>query len=142
MTRCSAVSSSACLAGRCVQVKNAMLVHEDTISILSLSKQTMLGRRLAQLVEQASHVLRLCSGPGWIPSLRPFAACHSPSLTLFPVTLFSCTVSKAKKAKEIQKKNKKTKKNQKVCQCSADAKSHCRSRPSGGINTWSVVLGW
>ena len=58
----------------------------------------LLGRRLAWLVEWASHVLRLCSGPGF--DSRPGSLCCMSlplSLTLFPVTLFSCTVNKGKK---------------------------------------------
>ena len=40
-------------------------------------------RPLAQLIGRGSTVDRgLTPGPG------PFAACHSPSLTLFPVTIF------------------------------------------------------
>ena len=45
--------------------------------------------------------------PGSTPGLGPFAACHSLSLTLFPVKLFISTVNKArKKAKKILKKKK------------------------------------
>ena len=41
---------------------------------------------------------------GSTPDLGPFAACHSPSLSLFPVTLFSCTINKAiKTPKKILK---------------------------------------
>ena len=47
--------------------------------------------------------LRLTFGWG------PFATCHSPSLTLFPVTLFSCTVNK---------KTQKGQKNTKISKCS------------------------
>ena len=46
--------------------------------------------------------------PGSTPGPGPFAACHSPSLTLFPVTLFSYPVNKAKN----KQTNKQTKKNQ------------------------------
>ena len=42
---------------------------------------------------------------GSTPGLGPFAAGHSPSPTLFPVTLFSYTVNKAKNGQK--KKNKK-----------------------------------
>ena len=37
---------------------------------------------------RATRVPRLCSGPGFDSRMGPFAACHSPSLTLFPITLF------------------------------------------------------
>ena len=45
----------------------------------------------------------MCQGSaadlGSTPGPGPLAACHSPSLTLFPVTLFSCTINKARKKK-------------------------------------------
>ena len=47
-------------------------------------KKGKMGRRLAQLVERASHVQWLCprcSRLGLSPGLGPFAACHSPSLS-------------------------------------------------------------
>ena len=55
------------------------------------------GRRLAQWVEQASHVPRLCSGPGFdsqpVPLLR--VSCH----------IFSCSINKShKRPKKIFKK--------------------------------------
>ena len=43
---------------------------------------------------------------GTTPGPGPFAACHSPSHTLFPVTLFSCTVNKARKGQKNIKKKK------------------------------------
>ena len=46
------------------------------------------GRRLAQLVACASHVPRLCSGPGFCSRPRSFCCVSLPSLTLFPVTIF------------------------------------------------------
>ena len=52
---------------------------------------------LAQLVAQVSHALRLCSGPGF--NSCPGSLCCA-SLALFPVTLFSYTVNKARKAKK------------------------------------------
>ena len=43
----------------------------------------------------------MCRGsaadPGSTPGPGPFAACHSLSLTLFPVKLFICTINKARK---------------------------------------------
>ena len=72
-----------------------------------ISKSHVTGCHLAQLVEWASHVLRLCSGPGFDScsvslccvslSLSLPVSCHSPSLSLFPVTLFSCTINKGQK---------------------------------------------
>ena len=66
------------------------------------------GRCLARLVVRATHVLRLCSGPEF--NIRdppgPFAACHSPSLIVFPVTLFSCPVNKARKGQKKKKNGK------------------------------------
>ena len=38
--------------------------------------------------------------PGSTPGPGPPAACHSPSLTLFPVTLFSYPVNKARKGQK------------------------------------------
>ena len=70
---------------------------------MRLNKCRRSGRRIAQSVARATHVPRLCSGPGFDSRPGPFAACHSPSLTLFPVTLFSCPVNKDQK--NIFKKN-------------------------------------
>ena len=55
------------------------------------------GRNLAQLVEQRP----MCWGSaGSTPGLGPFAACHFPSLSLFPVPLFTCTVNKVIKGQK------------------------------------------
>ena len=45
--------------------------------------------------------------PGSAPGPGPFATCRSPSLALFPVALFGCPVSEARKGpKNIIKKKK------------------------------------
>ena len=45
---------------------------------------------------------------GSTPGPGPFAACHSPSLTLFPVYLFTCTIEiKPERPKKYLKKKKK-----------------------------------
>ena len=53
----------------------------------------------------------MCRGsavdPVSTPGPGPFAACHSPSLTPFPVTLFSCTINKARKGQKQYLKKKK-----------------------------------
>ena len=45
--------------------------------------------------------------PGSTPGPGPLAACHSPSLTLFPVTLFSFPINKARKRPKKKKNLKK-----------------------------------
>ena len=70
-------------------------------------KTSHLGRRFAQLVEQVSHVQRLCprcSRPGF--DSRPGSLCCVSlplSLTLFPVQLFSFPINKAKRPKKKRK---------------------------------------
>ena len=71
-------------------------------------KTSHLGRRFAQLVEQVSHVQRLCprcSRPGF--DSRPGSLCCVSlplSLTLFPVQLFSFPINKAKRPKKKKKR--------------------------------------
>ena len=71
-------------------------------------KTSHLGRRFAQLVEQVSHVQRLCprcSRPGF--DSRPGSLCcvsFPLSLTLFPVQLFSFPINKAKRPKKKKEK--------------------------------------
>ena len=64
-------------------------------------------------VTQALQGTWLCRGSagdqGSTPGPGPFAGCHSPFLTLFPVTLFSYPVNKARKGQTKKKKGKKRK---------------------------------
>ncbi len=63
-----------------------------------------LGRLVAQSVEQAPHIQKLCphrSEPGFNSTLWSFAACHSPSLSPVSCLFFSCPVLiKAQKHKK------------------------------------------
>ena len=60
----------------------------------------LVGRLLVQLVEQMSNVLSSAADLGLAPGLGPLAAHQSLSLSLFPVTLFSCTINKAIKGQK------------------------------------------
>ena len=63
-------------------------------------KKTKVGHCLAQLVEQASHVQRLCprcSRPEFASWPEALCCVSLPlSLILFPVPVFSCSIDKAK----------------------------------------------
>ena len=61
-----------------------------------LKKYQKLGHLLAQLVERAAYVQRLCprcGSPGVSPGLWPFAVCHSPCF----LSILSCSINKANK---------------------------------------------
>ena len=65
-------------------------------------------RWIAHLVKRAPHVQRLspsCSGRGFNSDLWPFAACHSPSLSLSPFTSLAVLYNKGLKCPKNNLKN-------------------------------------